>query len=250
MFFLNICNRSDNSAFRFSWAAPFLCVCLNCLQVECNFKIIVILVTSLLLLMLYTLKAVLQAGSVGNTATRNKQSFTPRLQVLYETEHPNRCVLFRGWLQPHLRQWCSLCSLGVIPLSSPLATYWFGWQSSSGALEFTSFGRNPNWELGSGCAPDAVRPLMVTWVHSSVFLQAAWNHLCVEDVWRIRLNLAFKFPDCIYCRRRGRTLTDSMDSLLSYWITCGHRHSFCCIRLHGKRLQLFFLWCNCKLGLD
>lgn len=65
-FFLAIGKRSGNSAFRFSWATPScISVFKFILQVECNFKIIVVLITSLLLLTLYVLAAVLLAGSVG-----------------------------------------------------------------------------------------------------------------------------------------------------------------------------------------
>ena len=48
--------------------------------------------------MLYMLKAILLAGSVGSTVAQliSKWSFSPGLKVLHEAEHPNRYVLFRG----------------------------------------------------------------------------------------------------------------------------------------------------------
>lgn len=114
LFFVNIHNRSGSSAFRFSWAASFcMSVLKYILEVKWSFKIIVILMTSLLLLMLYMLMIVLPAGSVGNTAVQfiSTWSFSPALKVLGETGNP-RCVPFRGWLKLHLQQ---RCSLGINP---------------------------------------------------------------------------------------------------------------------------------------
>lgn len=112
------------------------------------------------------------------------------------------CSLWR-WLQLHLGQQCSLYSV-EIPLLSPLSTDWFGSQSRFGALEFTSFWRTQNRDLGSECAPGALQLWMVTWVYSSGFFQAAWSHLpmywgCLE----LQTKLAFTFPDCKYCRYRS-----------------------------------------------
>lgn len=132
----------------------------------------------------------------------------PGLKALCEAEHPKRYVLFGGRLLPLLWQQCSLCSL-EISLSSPHLTDWFGCQSHFGAFEFTSFWRTQNWDLGSGCAPGAFQLWMVTWVHSSGFFQAAWNHHlpthtylcwgCLELQTKVGLSL----PDCTYCRYRS-----------------------------------------------
>lgn len=118
----------------------------------------------------------------------------PGFKALCEAEHPKRYVPFKGRLQLHLWQQCSLYSL-EIPLSSPLPTNWFGCQSRFGALEFTFFWRTQNWDVSSGCAPGALQLCMVTWVHSSGFFQAAWNHLpvcwgCLELQTKLGLHIS------------------------------------------------------------
>lgn len=179
LFFVNSCNRTGSSAFRLSWAASF---CMSLLKimlwVEWNFKIIVILIT--LLLLLTALHAVNNSAIWFHwehcNTVHQEMVIQPGLKALHEAEHPKSYVLFRGCLQPHLWQQCSWCSLEILP-SSPPPTDWFGCQSRFGALEFTSLWRTQNWDLGSGCAPGALQLWMVTWVHSSAFFQAAWNHL-------------------------------------------------------------------------
>lgn len=153
-------------------------------------------------------------------------------------EHPKRSVLFRGCLQPHLWQQCSLCSL-EIPLSSPRPTDWFGYQSHFGALELEL--RTGTWALGVHQVPSSsewflvgsLKPPTYVWRLSGASDKTGPLHFQPVNTVGIEVSSAVRF-----C---GFTIP--------YWIICWHRHSFCCI-CWLERLKLFFIWCNCKLGLD
>lgn len=128
----------------------------------------------------------------------------------------------------------------LVWLSKP---FWCSW------VHFLLELRTGTWALSVHQVPSSSewRPESMAVVS---FRQLETTCLCVENVWSFRQNWAFTFPDCEYCRYRSFiNCSDSVDSLLSYWITCWHRHSFCCI-CWLERLKLFFIWCNCKLGLD
>lgn len=157
---------------------------------------------SILFLMLYLLIRVLPAGSGGNMAMQfiSTRSFSPALKVLGETGNPSRCVPFRGWLQLHLQQrWSS----GINP-SRILTCCILAWLTA--VLSSLPFGElwPGSWALSAYQLPSSSERQCE--FHRSGFLQASWNHWCVEDVWRIILNLAFEFPDCML-RYRGWTST-------------------------------------------